>query len=103
MHDAIYAIAPPGPGYERCLAAARVVREVGAALVGIVQDGDVEIARLGAETIVIPHVPELLSPLLTVVPLQLFTYHTALRKGANPDVMRGDQPAHARARAALSL
>jgi glucosamine--fructose-6-phosphate aminotransferase (isomerizing) len=101
--DVVFVIAPPGPAYERCLAAARVARAVGAALVAIVQDGDTEIAKLATETIVIPPVPEPLSPLLTVVPLQLFTYHLALRRGVNPDVMRGDQPAHAEARASLSL
>jgi glucosamine 6-phosphate synthetase-like amidotransferase/phosphosugar isomerase protein len=41
--------------------------------------------------------------MLAVLPVQLFTYHTALQRGTNPDVMRGDQSAHARARAELSL
>jgi glucosamine--fructose-6-phosphate aminotransferase (isomerizing) len=101
--DVVFVIAPPGPSYERCLAAARGAHAVGAPIVAIVQDGDREIAKLAAETILIPPLPEPLSPILAVVPLQLFTYHTALRRGANPDVMRGDEPAHAHARAELSL
>src|SRR2546428_611752 len=64
---------------------------------------DREIGSRATEPIAIPPVPELLSPILTVVPLQLFTYHLALVRRVNPDTMRGDQPAHGRARASLTL
>jgi glucosamine--fructose-6-phosphate aminotransferase (isomerizing) len=76
---------------------------VGAPLVALVREDDDAIAPLAAETIVIPPVTELLSPILTVVPLQLFAYHLALLRRVNPDTMRGDQPAHGRARAGLAL
>ena len=99
--DVVFLIAPPGPSHERCLAAARVAKEIGAPLVALVREDDREIAALATETIAIPDVDELLSPILTVVPLQLFVYHTALRRGVNPDVTRSDQPAYARARSAF--
>lgn len=101
--DVVFLIAPPGPSYERCLALARVAREIGAPVVGLVQEGDAELSALCAQVARFPPVPEPLSPLLAVLPLQLLTYHLALRRGANPDTMRGDQPAHGRARAGLSL
>ena len=101
--DVVFLIALPGPAYERGLAIARVAKEVGAPVVALVREDDRAIAPLAAETIAIPPVSELLSPILTVVPLQLFTYHLALRRGVNPDTMRGDQPAHGRARAGLTL
>jgi len=101
--DVVFVVAPPGPSYQRCLDVARLAREIGASVVALVREDDRAIAPLAAETIAIPEIDELLSPILTVVPLQLFTYHTALLRGANPDVMRADQPAHGRARAALSL
>ena len=101
--DVVFLIAPPGPAHERCLAVARLVKEVGAALVALVREDDREIAPLAGDTIVLPKVEEGLPPILAVVPLQLFTYHTALVRGVNPDTMRADQPAHGRARAALSL
>jgi glucosamine--fructose-6-phosphate aminotransferase (isomerizing) len=101
--DVVFVIAPPGPAHERCLAVARAAKEVGAPVVALVRDNDREISALAAETIAIPDFHELLSPILTVVPLQLFTYHLALRRGVNPDTMRGDQPAHGRARAGLAL
>ena len=101
--DVVFLIAPPGPSHERCLAVARVVREVGAPLVALAHEGDDAIAPLAAETIALPPVNELLSPILAVVPLQLFTYHLALLRRVNPDTMRADQPAHGRARAGLTL
>ncbi|MBI4611729.1 MAG: SIS domain-containing protein [Candidatus Rokubacteria bacterium] len=101
--DVVFLVAPPGPSYERCLALARAASEVGAPVVGIVQEGDRELSALCAETIALPPIPELLTPILAVVPLQLFTYHLAVRRGTNPDTMRGDQPAHGRARASFSL
>jgi glucosamine--fructose-6-phosphate aminotransferase (isomerizing) len=101
--DVVFVIAPPGPSHERCLAVARVAKEVGAPVVALAREGDDGLARLAAETIALPAVDELLSPMLAVVPLQLFTYHLALLRRVNPDTMRGDQPAHGRARAGLAL
>jgi len=99
--DVVFLVTPPGPSRERCLAVARVVKEIGAPLVALAREDDREIAALATETIAIPEVDELLSPILTVVPLQLFVYHAAVRRGVNPDVTRSDQPAYARARSAF--
>jgi len=101
--DLVFLIAPPGPSYERCLALAGAAKEIGAPVVGIVEEGDAELSALCAHTLTLPRVPELLTPILAVVPLQLFTYHLALERGANPDIMRGDHPAYSRARAGFSL
>ena len=101
--DVVFVIAPPGPSYERCLDAARAARAIGAPVVALVREDDKEIAALAAETIALPRISELLSPILAVIPLQLFTYHLALKRGVNPDTMRADQPAHGRARAAIAL
>jgi glucosamine--fructose-6-phosphate aminotransferase (isomerizing) len=100
--DVVIVVAPPGPSYARCHAAARVAREIGARVLAIVPDGDTDIGGVATETVAMAHVPELLSPILAVVPLQLFAYHTALRRGVNPDALRADQPSHAGARAVLS-
>jgi len=101
--DVLFVVAPPGPSRDRCLDAARAAKEVGAPVVALAAEDDADLRSLAAETIALPAVNELVSPILAVVPLQLFTYHTALRRGVNPDTMRGDQPAHGRARSAISL
>jgi glucosamine--fructose-6-phosphate aminotransferase (isomerizing) len=101
--DVVFVIAPPGPSHERCLAAARVAREVGAPVVVLAREDDREIAALASETIALPEVDELLSPILTIVPLQLFIYHAAVHRGVNPDLTRADDSAYGRARSSLSL
>jgi glutamine---fructose-6-phosphate transaminase (isomerizing) len=100
--DLVILVAPPGPSYERCRTVARVAKEIGAALVALVREDDPGIAPLAAETIAIPEIDELLSPILTVVPLQLLVYHTAVRRAVNPDLTRTDQPAYGRAQAIVS-
>ena len=101
--DVVFLVAPPGPSHERCLAAARVAKEIGAPVVALAREDDREIAALAAEIIALPEIDELLSPILTIVPLQLFIYHSAVRRGVNPDLTRADQPEYGRARAAISL
>jgi len=101
--DVVFLVAPPGPSHARCLAVARVAKEIGVPLVALVREDDREIAPLAAETIAIPEIDELLSPILTIVPLQLFIYHAAVHRGVNPDLTRSDEPAYGRARTAVSL
>jgi glucosamine--fructose-6-phosphate aminotransferase (isomerizing) len=101
--DIVFLIAPPGPSYERCLTVARITKEIGAPLVALVREDDKMIAPLASETIAIPEIDELLSPLLTVVPLQLFAYHLALLRGANPDNVRREVPLYKQADSLLSL
>ena len=99
----MFLIAPPGPSYERCVAVARVAKEVGAPVVALVREDDREIAGLAAETIALPEVDELLSPILAIVPLQLLAYHIAVRRGVNPDIMRADEASYARANEHVKL
>lgn len=101
--DLLILVAPPGPSRERGLDVARVAREVGTPVLAVVGEGDRELGALAAETIEIADVPELLSPILAIAPLQLLTYHLALEAGANPDTTRAHEPAYARALAAFSL
>jgi glutamine---fructose-6-phosphate transaminase (isomerizing) len=100
--DVVVLIAPPGASYARCRAVGRVAAEIGATVIALLAEGDREIAALATETITLPAVPELLSPIVAMVPLQLLTYHLAVKAGANPDTLRLEQPAHGRARAALA-
>ncbi len=96
--DVVIVVAPPGPSYERCLAAARAARAAGTRVLALVASGDVDFAGAATETIELAPVPEMLSPLLAVVPLQLLAYHTAVRRGVNPDAAGGDQFSRTNAR-----
>jgi glucosamine--fructose-6-phosphate aminotransferase (isomerizing) len=95
--DLVILVAPPGPSHARAVDVARVARALGTPVLALVEEGDRELAALAAETIEIAAVPEPLSPILAVVPVQLLAYHLALEAGTNPDTMRTDEPAHARA------
>lgn len=54
-------------------------------IVAIVPYGDTTIAEIADEVIEIPETIDCLSPLLSVIPLQLLAYHIAARKGLNVD------------------
>ncbi|MEO8032486.1 MAG: glutamine--fructose-6-phosphate transaminase (isomerizing) [Gemmatimonadota bacterium] len=60
----------------------------GGQVIALVNQGDKEIERLAAATFSIPETLGLLSPLLTVIPLQLYSYYVALRRGCNVDQPR---------------
>ncbi len=101
--DLVVVIATPGPSYERCLTVARVAHEIGAPVLALVQEGDKEVASLSAHVIELPAVSEWLTPILAVVPLQLFAYFLAVDRGINPDILRRDEEAYARAHATFNL
>ncbi len=61
------------------------VRARGAEVIAVCTEGDSEIKKLATHTIEIPADGEYLTPLLFVVPLQLFAYHIAVKKGLDPD------------------
>lgn len=54
----------------------------------IVLEGDTVIRALADEVIEVPETDELLSPLVSIVPLQLLSYHIALMRGCNVDQPR---------------
>ena len=91
-------IAPPGPGYARAMNIARACNEVGAPVWALVQEEDSQLSELATETFSLPALDEFWSPLVYVVPLQLFTYHLALALGAHPDLFQQDNPKQAAAR-----
>jgi len=80
--------APPGRAYPFMLELALKLRDRGAELVAV--SSNAEILELATVPIAVPvSVDELLSPLVYIVPGQLFAYHLARTKGANPDAPRG--------------
>ncbi len=91
-------ISPPGPGYERALNVARAAAEVGAPVWGLVQTGDALLSDLTTLNFALPAVPEFWSPLVYVLPLQLFTYYLSVARGAHPDQFQQNDPRQAAAR-----
>ena len=57
-------------------------------VIAVVTAGDSEIAAIADHIIEIPKVPEIISPIVVSIPLQLLAYHIAVRKGCNVDMPR---------------
>jgi glucosamine--fructose-6-phosphate aminotransferase (isomerizing) len=60
-------------------------KKQGATLIALATEEDTTIPQLADHTIFIPAAPELLSPILEIVPLQLFAYYVAAKRGLNVD------------------
>ena len=57
-------------------------------MVAVITEGDKLIKKFVAHSFEIPRVPEWLSPVLTVIPLQLFAHHIAALNGRDVDQPR---------------
>jgi glucosamine--fructose-6-phosphate aminotransferase (isomerizing) len=81
-------IATAGPQYDKIMGNIEEVRARGGKIIVVATEGDENIKKLADHLITIPDVPELLQPLLTVVPLQLLAYHAAVLRGHDVDKPR---------------
>ena len=96
-------IAPLGPGHQRSVEIGRAAKELKLPVWSLVQEDDRELNDLSAEFFAMGDLPELWTPLVYIVPLQLFTYFIALHRECNPDVFHQDDPRHASARVHYTL
>ncbi len=61
----------------------------GASIIAVVEEGDEEIKGLADDYVEMPPgIPEVLSPILYVIPLQLLAYYMAVERGLDPDKPR---------------
>ncbi len=81
-------IANKGSQYDKVISNIEEVRSRGGHVIAIATEGDEEIRSVAEEVIYIPGCPEAISPLLTVVPLQLMAYHAAVLRGHDVDKPR---------------
>jgi glucosamine--fructose-6-phosphate aminotransferase (isomerizing) len=71
--------------YEKNVSNMEGFKKQGATLIALATQGDSTIPQLANHTISIPAAPELLSPILEIVPLQLFAYYVAAKRGLDVD------------------
>jgi len=81
-------IAPAGPQYDKIMGNIEEVRARGGKTIVVATEGDQTIANYADYLITIPDAPEILQPLLTVIPLQLLAYHAAVLRGHDVDKPR---------------
>jgi glucosamine--fructose-6-phosphate aminotransferase (isomerizing) len=81
-------IATAGPQYDKIMGNIEEVRARGAKTIVVATEGDENIKQYADHLITVPDAPELLQPMLTVVPLQLLAYHAAVLRGHDVDKPR---------------
>ena len=81
-------IAPTDAVHSKIVSNIEEVKARGGKVLAICSEGDAEIERLADATFTIPQTLDLLTPILTIVPLQLLSYYVAVRRGCNVDQPR---------------
>ncbi len=84
----IVAIATRDSVYEKIKSNLEEARARHAPILAIASEGDEEMLRIADDVIFVPRTLEMLSPIINVIPLQLFAYHMAVARGEDPDKPR---------------
>src|SRR5213083_2827736 len=78
-------IAPKDQVYQKVLSNMQEVKARGGRIIAVTSDGNGDLRHLVDHQLCVPAAAPLLSPLLTVIPLQLLAYHIAVRRGCDVD------------------
>lgn len=84
----VVVIAIKDPVYDKIMSNIAEIRARRGRVIAIATEGDTEIADRVNHVIYVPHTHHLLTPLLTVIPLQLLAYYIAVRRGCPVDQPR---------------
>jgi glucosamine--fructose-6-phosphate aminotransferase (isomerizing) len=84
----VVAIATKGYVQEKMLSNIQEVRARGADVLAIATEGDDKVEKFAQQVLYVPETPELLSPVVVSVPLQLLAYRIAKLRGADVDQPR---------------
>ena len=84
----LVAVATRSTVYDKLISNVMEGRARDARVIAVATEGDEQIARLADEVCWIPDTHEALSPVLAVIPLQLFAYHMAVARGTDVDQPR---------------
>lgn len=84
----VICIAPKDPWHEKMISQIQQAKARGGKVVAIATEGDELIKEMADHVIWIPESPWMLSPIITVLPLQLLAYHIAATRGLDVDQPR---------------
>jgi len=79
------ALAPSDSVYEKVSSAIQQIKARKGPVIALATEGNEEIKKLADDVIYIPGTLEMLTPILSVIPLQLFAYYFARQKNLNVD------------------
>ncbi len=84
----VVVIANQGPQYDKVINNIEQVKSRGGRIIAVATEGDENIKAYSDDVFYVPKVADALSPLVTVVPLQLLAYHAAVLRGHDVDKPR---------------
>ena len=84
----VIVMASNGPLYEKLVSNIQEVKARKGKIMAIVTEGDTQVKAIADHVIEIPKTNEILTPLVSVIPLQLLSYHIALMRNCNVDQPR---------------
>lgn len=84
----VFVIATKGANYEKVVSNIQEVKARKGKVIAVVTAGDKEVKEMADYVIEIPETDEALVPLISVIPLQLLSYHIAVMRGCNVDQPR---------------
>ncbi len=84
----VIVIATQNEHYEKIVSNVQEIKSRKGRVIAVVTQGDSQIARIADHVIEVPETLEEFSPIVNAIPLQLFSYHVAVLRGANVDQPR---------------
>ena len=84
----VFVIAPTDSVYEKMLSNMEEIKARNGKIIVIATEGNEEIKKLAEDVIYIPKTLEMLTPILSVIPMQLFAYYMGLARGCDVDKPR---------------
>jgi glucosamine--fructose-6-phosphate aminotransferase (isomerizing) len=84
----VVAIVPRDPWYDKTLSQIEQTKARGGVVIAVATDGDELLPGIADHVLWVPDVPWLLSPVTTIIPLQLLAYYTGVSRGADVDQPR---------------
>ena len=87
-HMPVVCLAPKDPWHEKMISQIQQVKARGGIVIAVATDGDELIKGMADHVLWIPETPWMLSPVVTVLPLQMLAYHIASLRGLDVDQPR---------------
>jgi glucosamine--fructose-6-phosphate aminotransferase (isomerizing) len=84
----VVCIAPKDPWHEKMISQIQQAKARGGTVVALATDGDELVTGMADHILWVPEAPWMLSPVITVLPLQLLAYHIAAIRGLDVDQPR---------------
>jgi len=87
-HMPVLCLVPKDPWHEKMISQIQQAKARGGVVIAVATDGDELVQSMADHVLWVPEAPWMLSPVITVLPLQLLAYHIAALRGLDVDQPR---------------